>query len=269
MPATKAADGTELFIKDWGRGSPLLFVHSAGVSNDVWQYQHAYFLGAGCRVVAYDRRGHGRSGPAAAGYDADTLADDLARVIDARDPQAATLIGHSMGCGEIVRYLARHGAAHIARIILVGTTTPFLLRTADNPAGIEGTVFEALRAGWRRDYPRWLAENARPFFVPEASQALLEWLLTDMYRTPVSVAIACNKTVTETDFRRDCQAIPVPALVVHGTKDVSAPIDLTARPTAALIPNSRLEIYDGAPHGVMFTHMDRLHADIEAFIAAT
>lgn len=269
MPTTRAADGTELFIKDWGYGSPVLFVHSAGASNEIWQYQHAYFLEAGYRVVAFDRRGHGRSEPTATGYDANTLADDLAQVIEARGLQAATLIGHSMGCAEIVRYLARHGAARIARIILVGTTTPFLLRTAENPAGIERTVFESLRAGWRRDYPRWLVENARPFFVPETSQALLEWLLADMRQIPVSIAIACNKTATETDFRTDCRAISTPALVVHGTRDVSAPIDLTARPTAALLGNSRLEVYDGAPHGLMFTHADRLHADIEAFIAAT
>ncbi|MGH7121533.1 MAG: alpha/beta fold hydrolase [Acetobacteraceae bacterium] len=141
----------------------MLFLHSAGASSEIWQYQHAYFLEAGYRVAAFDRRGHGRSEPTATGYDADTLADDLARTIDVRGLQAITLIGHSVGCGKIVRYLARHGAERIARIILVGTTTPFLWQTADNPTGIERTGFESLRGGWRQDYPRWLAENARPF----------------------------------------------------------------------------------------------------------
>ncbi len=269
MPAITAADGTELFTKDWGHGPAMLFVHSAAVSNDIWQYQHAHFLEAGYRVVAFDRRGHGRSGPAATGYDADTLADDLARVIEAHNLEAATLVGHSMGCGEIMRYLARYGAARVARIILVGTTTPFLLQTEDNPDGIDRPVFESLRSGWRRDYPRWVAENARPFFVPATSQALLEWAVGNICATPVSVAIACNRTVTDTDYRADCRAISVPTLIVHGTHDVSAPLDLTARPTATLIAKSRLAIYEGAPHGLMFTHMDRLHADMEEFIAAT
>lgn len=266
MPTTTAADGTELFIKDWGEGPAMLFVHSAAVSNDIWQYQHAHFLEAGYRVVAFDRRGHGRSGPSATGFDADTLADDLARVIEARGLTSATLVGHSMGCGEIVRYLAHHGAARVSRIILAATTTPFLLRSDDNRNGIDNAVFAALRAGWRQDYPRWVAENARPFFVPETSQAVLEWAVDNICQTPVTVAIACNKTVAETDYRADCRAIAVPTLIVHGTLDVSAPLDLTARPTAALITESRLEIYEGAPHGLMFTHMERLHADMQAFM---
>jgi non-heme chloroperoxidase len=262
----QTADGTRLHVKDWGNGPPLLFLHSLGVSNDIWQYQHAHFAEAGCRVVAFDRRGHGRSDQPQGGYDADTLADDLARVIAACGLEDVTLIGHSMGCLEILRYLARHGAQRVARIILVGTTTPSMLKSADNPGGVEGEIVEALRAGWKRDFPRWVVENARPFVVPETSQALLDWAVADMLRTPVKVILDCNRTVFWNDFSADCRAVAVPTLIVHGTKDASAPLDVTARRTAALIRNSRLEIYDDAPHGLMLTHMDRLHADILRFI---
>jgi pimeloyl-ACP methyl ester carboxylesterase len=269
MSTIKAADGTELFVKDWSRGRPLLFVHSWAVTNDVWQYQHAHFAGSGYRVVAFDRRGHGRSGQPGGGYDFDTLADDLARVVAARDLDGVTLIGHSVGCCEIVRYLARHGSARIARIVLVAPTTPFLLKTANNPEGVEGNVFEGLRAGWKKDFPKWLRDNARAFFVPETSQAMVDWGVTMMSLTPVHVAIACNKAMVETDFRPDCKAVSVPTLVVHGTADASAPLPMTGKRTAALIPDARFNIYEGAPHGLMFTHMDRLHSDIADFIAST
>jgi len=263
----QTADGTGLYFKDWGRGPAIVFLHSLGVSNDVWQYQHAHFAEADYRVVAFDRRGHGRSEQPARGYDADTLADDLAQVIEARALDGATLIGHSMGCLEIVRYLARHGSSRVARIILVGTTTPSLLKTADNPGGVDGQIVETLRAGWKRDFPRWVVDNARPFVVPETSQALLESLVANMCQTPVKVVLDCNKTVFWNDFSADCRAVSVPTLIIHGGRDVSAPIDITARRTAALIRNSRLEIYDDAPHGLMFTHQDRLHADVTRFVA--
>jgi non-heme chloroperoxidase len=266
MPTTTTEDGTDLFIKDWGDGPALLFVSSAAVSNDIWQYQHAHFFAAGYRVVAFDRRGHGRSSPSAGGYDADTLADDLAHVIEARRLRGVTLIGHSMGCGEIVRYLTRHGSARVERIVLVGGTTPFLLKTDDSPDGIDGGLVETMRAQWRKDFPGWAAGNVAPFFAAETSQAMMDWVVALICKTPVAIALACNKVVVETDYRPDCRAVSVPALVVHGARDVSAPVELTAKRTASLIGNSQLAIYDDAAHGLMFTHTDRLHADIARFI---
>jgi len=259
----------ELFTKDWGSGAPLLFVHSWAVTNEIFQYQHAHFAGAGFRVVAYDRRGHGRSAQPGDGYDADTLADDLARVIKQHDLSGITLIGHSMAGGEIVRYLSRHGAAKVARVVLVAPTTPFLLKTAGNPDGIDGAMFEGMRDTWRKDFPGWLASNARPFFAPETSQAMVDWGVQMMSRIPVHVAIACNKHMVEADFRPDCKAVTVPALILQGTKDASAPLVLTGQRTAALIPRARLTVYDDAPHGLMLTHAARLNADIAAFIAST
>jgi pimeloyl-ACP methyl ester carboxylesterase len=268
MPFIATHDGTELFVKDWGMGTPLLFIHSWAVDNDIWQYQHAHFVDAGYRVVAFDRRGHGRSDQPGSGYDADTLADDIAAVIKARDLSGVTLIGHSMGGNEIVRYLARHGSSRVARIALVAPTTPCLVKSESNPGGADGAMFEAIRANWRKDFPGWVAANVKPFFVPETSQALIDWAMATITRTPVRVAIACNKTLVETDFRPDCRDVTVPALIVHGTADASAPIALTGAATAALIRHSQYKVYEGAPHGLMFTHMDRLNADLLAFIRA-
>lgn len=266
MTKVKTKDGVELFSKDWGEGRTLVFVHSWAVTSDIWQYQHAHFVEKGYRVVAFDRRGHGRSDQPG-DYRIDTLADDIAAVLDAHDVKDATLIGHSMGCNEIVRYLSRHGSSRVSKIALIAPTTPCLLKTADNPDGIDGAVFEAVRDQWRRDFPKWLNDNSKPFFVPETSQAMIDWGMSMMARIPVHIAIACNKAITDNDFRADCRAVKIPTLIVQGTADASAPLPLTGKRTAELIPESAFIIYDGAPHGVMLTHMGKLHADLEAFIA--
>lgn len=260
---------TDLFVKDWGTGQPLVFVHSWAMTNEIWQYQHAHFCDAGHRVVAYDRRGHGRSAQPGDGYDADTLADDLARVIADRDLKGVTLIGHSMAAGEIVRYLSRHGASRVARIVLAAPTTPFILKTADNPQGIDGAAFEHLRDIWRQNFPKWMADNARPFFMPDTPQAMIDWGNSLMFQTPLKVAIDCNKAMVATDFRPDCAAVRVPVLILQGAKDVSAPLALTGQRTAQLIPGAKLVVYDDAPHGLMLTHGARLNADIADFIAHT
>lgn len=259
----------DLFTKDWGSGAPLLFVHSWAVTNEIFQYQHAHFADAGFRVVAYDRRGHGRSAQPGDGYDADTLADDLARVIKQYDLTGVTLIGHSMAGGEIVRYLSRHGSSKVARLVLLAPTTPYLLKTADNPDGLEDAGAARLRALWAKDFPGWLRANAAPFFMPDTSQGMIDWCLNMIVQTPVKVAMDCNRMMVETDFRADCRAVNVPTLVIQGGKDASAPLALTGRRTAALIPHAKLTVYEDAPHGLMLTHIDRLNADIAAFIAST
>ncbi|MCI3131994.1 alpha/beta fold hydrolase [Phenylobacterium aquaticum] len=165
-PRTPAAAPVRLHVTDWGVGRPIVFLASWALTQDIWQYQHAHFIEAGYRVVAFDRRGHGRSDQPGGGYDIDTLADDLARVLAERNLTEVCLVGHSMGCSEIVRYLGRHGASRVAKIALVSPVTPFLLKTPDNPTGVDGALFEQVRAGWRRDFPKWVADNARPFFRP-------------------------------------------------------------------------------------------------------
>jgi non-heme chloroperoxidase len=267
----KTRDGTQLYWAQWGpaRGSTVLFLNSAGMPIQMWDYQVAAFAEQGYRCIGVDRRGHGRSDQAASGYDIDTFADDLATFIETLDLHGLTIISHSMGGGELVRYLSRHGSARVARIVLLSPTTPFLLKTPDNPEGIPEEVFAAMRDSWRKDYLRWIDDNTDPFFVPATSPGMKRWLVAMLAQWPVRFALACNESMTRTDFRGDLRNISIPALVVHGDRDVSAPLALTGIPTAALIPGSRLEVYEGAPHGLMYTHMDRLHADILRFIEDT
>lgn len=259
-------DGTSLFLKDWGTGVPVVFVHSAGNGSDLWAFSMVHMVKQGFRCVAFDRRGHGRSGVPGGGYDYDTLADDLAGVIEACELRDVTLVGHSMGCGEVVRYLARHGSKRVARIALVAPTLPFLLKTPDNPDGIPREYFDRMRAEWRRDYPNWLAANSAPFFTPETSKEMVQWGIGLSLQTSLHAAIECNIAVTETDFREELGKVDVPALIVQGSADRSCPPDLTGKPTAALIPGSELKIYEGAPHGVPLTHVTQLNEDLLRFM---
>ncbi len=261
-------DGTSLFFKDWGKGDPVVFVHSAGNNSDVWAYCMIHIVKQGFRCVTFDRRGHGRSSDPGDGYDYDTLADDLAGVMETFDLRGATLVGHSMGCGEVVRYLSRHGSKRVARIALVAPTLPFFLQTADNPNGIPRQYFEKLRAQWARDYPRWLAENSPPFFTPETSPEMIRWGIDLAYQTSLHAAIECNISVTETDFRAELTRIDVPTLIVHGTADKSCPLEMTATPTARLVPGCELKVYPGAPHGVLLTHVEQLNEDLMRFARA-
>ena len=261
-----APDGTNLYWREWGRGPAILFLSGAALPTEMWNYQMTAFADAGFRCIAYDRRGHGRSEVPAHGYDYDTLADDLDAVIEALDLRDLTLVSHSMAGGEAVRYLTRHGGSRIARNVMLAPTTPFLLKTSDNPHGISEGVFEALRSGWKKDYPKWVAENTDAFFVPETSPAMKAWVAGLITRIAVPVAIACNQALTTTDFRAEMQAMHTPTLIIHGDLDVSAPLSLTGQPSAALIPGNVFKVYEGAPHGLMYTHSERLHADILSFI---
>ena len=167
-----------------------------------------------------------------------------------------------------MRYLTRHGKDRVARIILLAPTTPMLLKTDDNPNGALESEFEALWAQWKRDYPKWIADNVAPFFIPETSPAMMRWG-AGLLQTPVPIALACARAMVEEDFRAEMRGIDVPTLIVHGDRDRSAPIELTGKPSAELIPGCRLLVYEGAPHGLMFTHMDQLHADILRFVRET
>jgi non-heme chloroperoxidase len=265
-PFIEAHDGTRLYWSQWGSGRPILFLNSAGMSTSMWDYQMVAFAEHGYRCIAFDRRGHGRSDRPPGGYDYDTFGDDVSAVITALDLRNLTVVAHSMAGGEIARYLSRHGSARVARIILLGTTTPFLTQFSDNSSGVPESTFEALHASWRKDFQKWIADNTASFFVPETSPEMMKWVAGLLAQCPVPIAIACNKALTNTDFRQDLVKISVPTLIIHGDRDVSAPLELTGRPTAALIPDCQLKVYRGAPHGLMYTHMDMLHADILRFI---
>src|ERR1700733_11880361 len=268
MPFITAKDGAELHWREWGEGAPILFLSSLGCDSRMWDYQIAAFADEGFRCIGFDRRGHGRSDQPAHGYDFDSFADDVAGLIEQLDLSDLTFISHSMAGGEIVRYLTRHGSNRIARAIFLAPMTPMLLQAKDNPNGIPRANFEALWARWKSDYPKWVEEAIAPFFVPETSRPMMRWVV-NVLRSPIPISLACSRTMVEADFRDEMRKIAVPTLLVQGDRDRSAPIESTGIPSAELIPGCRLLIYKGAPHGLMYTHMDQLHADILKFVRET
>ena len=262
----EAHDGTELFVRDWGKGPAIVLVSAWALHSQGWQYQMVRLVEAGYRCIAFDRRGHGRSGDSGGGYGMDTLADDLARVIEERDVSQFTLVGHSLGAAECVRYLTRHGQARVRRLVLLAPVTPCLRKSADNPDGIDPKLSEAARAAFAADFPGIVAANILPFAVPQTSKAMIDWIQTMMWQTTLQALIECNRAFSEADFRSELPKIALPTLIVQGDADASAPLPLTGRKTAALIPGSRLIVYEGAPHGLIYTHIDRLHADLLGFV---
>lgn len=258
-----ARDGTQLFVRRWGKGRPIVFTHSWALDSTMWSRLFLDLADRGFECIGFDRRGHGQSDAPATGYDMDTLADDLAAVIG--DRRGVILVGHSMGAAEIMRYTQRHGTARVARIALLAPVTPFLLKTADNALGAPAAFYEQIRAEWRRDFPRWIEANKAPFFTPETSAETMDAMKAMMLNTWLPAAIACNRALIGTDLRPALARIDRPVLVIHGTKDASAPIEITGRPTAAGIPGAKLHVYEGAPHGLFATHHDRVRDDILAF----
>jgi len=264
----EASDGTRLFVRDWGSGAPVLFLAGWTLASDFWFYQMAALQAQGLRCLAFDRRGHGRSSDPGGGYDFDTLADDVAAIIEGLGLTGVTLVGHSMASGEIARYASHHGTGRLARIVLVGPTTPFLMQTADNPSGLPREAMAAARAGLGRDFPGLIGANIAPFFTAGTSPDMVAWVKAMMLGTSMQAVLDCLRALQETDFRTDLPQIGVPTLIVHGDADRSAPLALTGRPTAALIPGARLAVYENAPHGIPLTHGERLNGDLLAFVRA-
>jgi pimeloyl-ACP methyl ester carboxylesterase len=268
-PYVTTRDGTQLFYRDWGTGAPMVFISGWALTSDCWGYQMAPLSDSGLRCVAYDRRGHGRSSDPGRGFDYDTLADDLAAVLDALDLKNVTLVAHSMAGGEAIRYLTRYGSKRVARVALIGATLPFLTRTADNPDGIDPAVFDNVRRNvLLKDFPKVLRDNMRPFVVAETSDALVDWVASHMLRCSMKALVECNRALTGTDFRAELAKVSVPTLIIHGDKDVSAPFAITGRKTAALVPHAAVKIYEGAPHGLFLTHIERFNRDLQEFARA-
>jgi pimeloyl-ACP methyl ester carboxylesterase len=263
-----AKDGTRLFVEDWGSGQPVLLLSAWTFDASIWGSHIAALNAKGFRCIAPDRRGHGRSEMPSTGYDLDTLTDDVAAVIEARDLRDVTLVGFSMGTAEAVNYLARHGSERIARLVLVAPTTPFLLRTEDNPDGVPKAMIEADNAAMARDFAKWIAANEAPFFTAETPEITRAWIRAMMLSVPLPVALACRKTIAFADLRMAAAGINRPTLIVHGDKDASAPLPLTGAKTARLIKGSKLSVYEGAPHPLPLTHGERLLADMLAFMSA-
>jgi non-heme chloroperoxidase len=260
-------DGTQLFHLDWGAGEPVVFLHAWALHTGVWEHQMVELAERGLRCVGYDRRGHGRSRDPGRGYDFDTLADDLAAVLDQLDLRGVTLVGHSMGGGEIARYLSRHGARRIARVVLTSAITPIVGRRPDYPEGTDLGVYEAIIAGLKKDRPAALTGGI-PLFTGtrEISAAMQQWLTSLFLAGSPRAIIECMRAIGGADFRPDMAAFTVPTLVIHGDADQLNPIDKTGRKTAQAIRGAELKIYEGGPHGLIVTDKERFTQDLLAFV---
>jgi pimeloyl-ACP methyl ester carboxylesterase len=223
-------------------------------------------LSTHARCIAYDKRGHGRSTDPGDGYNYDILADDLAAVLDEFDLKDAVLVGHSMGSGEIVRFLARHGTARVSRLVLISSALPFILETSDNPDGIAAAAFEQRRQQWTQDMPGFLAGNARSFVTAEISAETTAWIAAMGAQASLKALVDLNHAITETDLRKEVARITLPTLIIHGEQDKSAPLALTGRRLAAMIAGSQLKVYEGAPHGLLVTHQNLLNEDLRRWI---
>ncbi len=264
-------DGTIIHFTDWGHGTPVVFSHGWPLNGDAWENQMMFLADHGYRVIAHDRRGHGRSSKAWHGNDMNTYADDLGAVLDALDIHGATLVGHSTGGGEVARYIGRHGTGRVAKAVLVGAVTPQMVVSPGNPYGVPMSVFDGIRDGVKNDRAQFFLDLAVPFFGfnrPGAKQSdgQLQTFLIQGLQCSLKSAYACVKQFSETDFSEDLKKMTIPTLVVHGDDDQIVPLATTARRAVELLPQGRLSVYAGAGHALPITHKDQLNAELLAFL---
>lgn len=272
MPIIESRDGTSIHVKEIGSGRPVILIHGWPLTGDMWEYQTVALVEAGFRVITYDRRGFGQSAHPARGYTYDNFADDLAAVIDECTADGAAIVGFSMGGGEVARYLSRHGSAKIAKAALIGSVVPYMLKTDDNPNGVDRDVFEDMKAQIRKDRFGFLQSFTKGFYgvgviSHPVSQGVLDWSFQLAVMASPLATLACVDAFATTDFRPDLPAFAgVPTLIVHGTSDATVPIDTAGRAAAKGIPHAKFIEYDGEPHGLFATAPDRLNADLIDFL---
>jgi non-heme chloroperoxidase len=273
MPYLNTSDATALFFRDWGHGDPILFVHGWGLNSDMWEYQLPALVDQGFRCVAYDRRGCGRSDQPGDGYDFDTLADDLAAVIEHLDLRDLTIVAHSMGSAEVARYLTRHGDERVARVALISPTLPYLQHDETNPEGVDPAAAEGIVAALRADRPGYLAALA-PAAVGAGlpgvsiSDALVSWGVSLFMASSPKASIGTARLHVATDLRDDMASFTMPTLIVHGDSDALVPVDVSGRRAAAMIDDCRLVVYEHASHWPFVTHRERLNGELVAFAGA-
>jgi non-heme chloroperoxidase len=271
MNKIQTKDGTEIYYKDWGAGQPIVFSHGWPLSSDDWDGQMLFFGQRGYRVIAHDRRGHGRSTQTWDGNDMDTYADDLAQLFEKLDLHDAVMVGHSTGGGEVARYLGRHGAKRVAKAVLISSVPPLMLKTEKNPAGLPIAVFDGLRAALAANRPQFYKDITLPFYGynrpgAKISEGIREhWWLQGMLGG-MKAHYDCIKAFSETDFTEDLKKIDVPVLVMHGDDDQIVPIVAAGLLSAKILKNATLKVYPGFPHGMPATNADQINADLLAFL---
>lgn len=263
-------DGARIFYKDWGNGQPIVFAHGWPLSSDAWDPQMLFMGQNGYRVIAHDRRSHGRSSQTWDGNNMDTYADDLAAVLEALDLKEAILVGHSTGGGEVAHYIGRHGSKRVAKVVLVGAVPPLMLKTDANPAGTPLEVFDGIRRGTGDDRSQFFKDLTTPFFGANrdgnsVTQGMRDSFWLQGMLGGVKGQYDCVHEFSEVDYTEDLKKIDVPALVVHGDDDQIVPFDASAKLSSQIIKDAELKVYAGAPHGLTVTHADRFNADLLAF----
>jgi non-heme chloroperoxidase len=267
-------DATEIFYKDWGKGPPIVFSHGWPLNADAWDDQMMFMTARGFRCVAFDRRGHGRSSQPWEGNNYDTLAEDLAALIDALDLKAATLVGHSAGAGDITRYIGRRGTGRVSGVVLVSAIPPLMLKTPANPGGVPIEVFDGIRAGVAGDRAQFYRDlGDAPFYGAnrpgsKVSQGVKDAFWLWSMQVGLRASYEGVAAFSETDFTQDLKRFDVPTLIIHGEDDQNVPIANTALLSSKLITKSTLKVYPGAPHGLTVTHKDKFNADLLTFVKA-
>jgi non-heme chloroperoxidase len=270
MTIFQTSDGTDLFFKDWGAGQPVLFSHGWPLTADAWDGQMQFLGENGFRVIAHDRRSHGRSAQTWDGNNMDRYADDLAELIDHLDLQDLIMVGHSTGGGEVARYIGRHGTSRVAKVVLVGAVPPIMVQTDANPTGLPLTVFDGIRKGTRDNRAQFYKDLTIPFYGYNREGVVVSEAVRDSFWVQgmaggIKGQYDCISEFSEVDYTEDLRKIDVPALVVHGDDDQIVPIGTSAMMSAKIIPDATLKVYAGAPHGLPTTHQDQFNADLLAF----
>jgi len=273
MSIVKTKDGAEIYYKDWGAGPAITFSHGWPLNADMWDGQMLFFAQRGYRVVAHDRRGHGRSTQISTGNDMNGYADDLAAVIEALDLKDVTVVGHSTGGGEVARYIGRHGTKRVKAAVLIAAVPPIMLKTGANPEGLPMEVFDQIRAGVAGDRSQYYKDLAVAFYGANRAGAKISQGTLDQFwlwsmQAGTKNAYESVKAFSETDFTEDLKKFDVPTLVLHGEDDQIVPVKDSARKSAKLIAGAKDIYYPGAPHGITATHADKINAALLDFIGA-